>query len=131
MKERKFNRATIEVANNREIGGQVTADEMNRGLRTRNGRKLWLIACSSFLGSLMVAGLLVAVAPLPARADNDEDSRHEREDNDRGTRAEITALQAQVASLQATVSTRQGQLTIRRQRQRRRWATPQVGLTRS
>jgi hypothetical protein len=44
------------------------------------------------------------VAPLPARAEDDKDMHPEREDNGKGIRAEITALQAQVASLQATVS---------------------------
>jgi uncharacterized protein YlxW (UPF0749 family) len=59
---------------------------------------------------LTVAGLLLAVAPLAARADNDEDSRHRREDNDRGIRAEITALQAQAAFSQSTVSALQDQV---------------------
>jgi hypothetical protein len=131
MQTRELNRATIELANNRDMSGRATAEEINGGLRTGKEKSVWRIASLIFLGSLTVAGLLVVVAPLPVRAANDEDSRHGREDNDRGIRAEITALQAQVASLQATVSTRQGQLTIRRQRQRRRWATPQVGLTRS
>jgi hypothetical protein len=109
MQEKELNR-TIGVVNNRDMSGRATADEINRGLRTRKERSFWRIACSTFLGSLTLAGLLVAVAPLPVRADNDEESRHGREDNDRGIRAEITALQAQVASLQSTVSALQDQV---------------------
>ena len=98
MQRRVFNSATIEVANNRDISGRATSDEMNTSLRTGKN-KLWRIARSTFLGSLMVAGLLVALAPLSARADNDKEIR-----------AEITALKAQVADLQNQVNTLQSQL---------------------
>jgi uncharacterized protein YlxW (UPF0749 family) len=57
--------------------------------------------------SSMVAGLFIVLTPMPARADEDKDRRG---DNDKGIRAEITALQAQVASLQTTVSALQGQV---------------------
>jgi septal ring factor EnvC (AmiA/AmiB activator) len=107
MKERKLNRATIRVASSTDIRGRATANETNRGLRTGKGRSLWRIVCSMFLSCLTLAGLLVAVAPLPARADNDKDSRHEREDNDRGIRAEIAALKASVSALESQVSTLQ------------------------
>jgi hypothetical protein len=110
MQERELNCATIEVANNRDMSGRMTADEMNRSLRTAKGSKLWRIACSTFLWSSMVAGLFIVLAPMPARADNDEDSGHGSKDNDKEIRAEITALQAQVSSLQATVSTLQDQV---------------------
>jgi hypothetical protein len=109
MQRRVFNSATIEVANNRDISGRATADEMNTSLRTGKS-KLRRIARSTFLGSLMVAGFLVALAPLSARADNDEDARHGRGDNDREIRAEITALKTQVADLQNQVNTLQSQL---------------------
>jgi hypothetical protein len=59
---------------------------------------------------LMVAGFLVALTPMPVRADNDEDSGHGRKNNDKEIRAETTALQAQVSSLQATVSTLRDQV---------------------
>jgi hypothetical protein len=101
MQRRELNCATIEVADKRDIG------ETDRGLRTGKGRKLWRTACLAFLGSLMVAGLFVAVVPLPARADNDEDARHGREDNEKGIRAEIAALKAQVADLQNQVNSLQ------------------------
>jgi hypothetical protein len=55
MQRRELNCATIEVANNRDISGRATADEMNRGLRIGKGRKLWRIAC--------LAGLFVVLAP--------------------------------------------------------------------
>jgi hypothetical protein len=110
MQTRELNRATIELANNRDMSGRATAEEINGGLRTGKEKSVWRIASLIFLGSLTVAGLLVVVAPLPVRAANDEDSRHGREDNDRGIRAEITALQAQVASLQSTVSALQSQV---------------------
>jgi hypothetical protein len=110
MQEREFNRATFEVAHNRDISGRATADEINRGLQTGKERSFWRIACLTFLGSLTVAALFVVLAPLPANADNEEGSRHGREDSDKGIRAEITALQAQVTSLQATVSALQGQV---------------------
>jgi hypothetical protein len=104
MQRSVFNCATTRVANTTDMSGRATADEINRGLRPAKGSKLWRIACSTFLGSLMVAGLIIALAPLPARADHDEDSRHGDEDNHKGIRAEITALQAQLASLESTVS---------------------------
>jgi septal ring factor EnvC (AmiA/AmiB activator) len=100
MQRRVFNCATARVANTDSISGWATADEINRGLRTEKGSKLWRIACSTCLGPLMMAGLFVAVEPLPVRADRDEDSRPGHEDNEKGIRAEITALQAQVAALQ-------------------------------
>ena len=58
----------------------------------------------------MAAGLFVAFAPMPARADNDKDSRRGRDDDDRGIRAEVEALRAQVISLVRTVSTLQSQV---------------------
>ena len=100
------------VANRTIMNGGMTADESNHGLRSGKERSFGRIACSTFLGSLMLAGLLVAVPPLPARADNDEDTRHGREDNDKGVRAEITSLQATVSALQRQVNTLQAQLAV-------------------
>jgi hypothetical protein len=104
MQRRVFNCATIRVANTKDMSGTVAADEINGSLWTAKGSKLWRIACSIFLGFLTVAGLFVALAPMPAGADDDKDRHRGREDNDKGIRAEITAFQAQVASLQSTVS---------------------------
>jgi hypothetical protein len=83
---------------------------MNRGLRTRKEKGFWHIASLTFLGSLMVAGLLVVVAPLPARADNDKDSGHGHEDNDKGILAKIAALEAQVAALQTANTDQQNEI---------------------
>ena len=60
MQERKLNCATIGVANNRDISGRATADEMNRGLWIGKGRNLWRMAC--------LAGLFVVLAPLRGHA---------------------------------------------------------------
>jgi hypothetical protein len=105
MKERELNRAHIGVAKTTAMSGRATADETNRGLRTGKERSFWRIASLTFLGSLTVAGLLIAIAPL--RADEDKDKRHEHEDNDKEIRAEIAALKAQVADLQNQVSSLQ------------------------
>ena len=110
MEETELNRATIGVVNRTDIRGRATADEMNRGLRTGKERSFWRITSLTFLRSLTVAGLFVAVVPMPVRAADDENSRHGHEDNDRGLRAEITALQVQLASLQSTVSALQDQV---------------------
>jgi peptidoglycan hydrolase CwlO-like protein len=103
MQKKELSLATSKVADIRVISGRATADEMNRSLRT--GKRL---ARMGGLAAFIAAGLLVAVAPLAAKGDDDKDSRHGREDND--TRAQIAALQAQVASLQSIVSALQDQV---------------------
>jgi uncharacterized protein YlxW (UPF0749 family) len=112
MQKRKLNRATVTVVKRMNIRGRATAAEITCGLRTGKKRSFWRTAGLTFLGTLTVAGFFV---PLPALADHDEDSHHGREDNDKGIRAEVAALQAQVASLQTTVSALQDQVnTLRR-----------------
>ncbi len=91
------------------MSGRATAEESKRDVQTGSQRPRIVSLTVSWC--FIAAGLLVAVAPLPARADNNEDSRHGREDNDRGIRAEIAALQAQLASLQSTVSALEGQVS--------------------
>src|SRR4029077_19046415 len=73
MQKKELNCTTIGVANNRDVGGTVTADEIYRGFRTAKVSRLWRIACSIFLWSLMVAGLFIVLVPVPGRADNDKD----------------------------------------------------------
>ena len=107
MQQKELNCATVTVVKRMKIRGRVTAEEMDRGLRTGKKRSFWRTASLTFLGTLTVAGFFV---PLSARADHDEDSRHGREDNDKGIRAEIAALKAQVATLQSSVSTLQDQV---------------------
>jgi len=107
MQHAVHNRGAIELANKLEISGGVTANEINRGFRIQKERSFLQIASLTFLGTLTAISFLVAVPPLPARADHDEDSRRGHEDNDKGIHAEIAALQAQVAALQHQVETLQ------------------------
>ena len=86
------NRATFEVAGSMDISGRATADEIHRALQTSKERSFWRIVGLPVLGSIVV-GLFVALAPMPAQAEDDKDIR-----------AEIAALQAQVAALQDEVS---------------------------
>jgi hypothetical protein len=104
MEQREHNCATIGVANRMNISGGATAEETNRGWRNGKGRTLRRIACSTFPGSLIVAGLFIALAHTPARADEDKDTRGE------DIRAEIAALRVQFKSLQSTVSTLESQI---------------------
>jgi hypothetical protein len=101
MKRREFNRSTFEVASSMDISGRATADEINRALRTGKERSFWRIASLTALGSLTVAGLFVASAPMPAIAGEDEGGGHK----------ETAALEAKVASLEAAVSALQDQVT--------------------
>ena len=117
MQRIQSNCATFEVASSMLISARATADEINCALPNGKQRGFWRKASLSFLGSLTVAGFLVAAAPFPTRADNDEDSRHGHENNDKGIRAEIVALKAEVAdpqnqvnSLQASNTTLKNQL---------------------
>jgi hypothetical protein len=110
MQRSVFNCANFRVANTDSISGRATADEINRGLRTGKGRSFSRVASLTFLGTLAVAAFFAAVAPMPAYADNDKDSGHEHEDNDKGILAKIEALETQVAALQDEVKTLQGQL---------------------
>ncbi len=103
MHEKELNRATTEVASSIDISGRATADEIKRGLQTEEKRGFWGTVSSAIPGYLMAVGLFVALTPLPASANND--------DNDNGIPAEIAALQAQVASLQDQVNSLQASNT--------------------
>jgi len=98
MEEREFNRATLGVASTMAMSGRVTTEAMNPNLETGKEGSFGRIARLTFVGSLMTAGLFVALAPMRARAE------------DKDVRAEIEALQNQVAGLQATVSALKSQL---------------------
>jgi hypothetical protein len=100
----------MKLADNWAISRRATANEINCALPNGKQTSLWRIASLTFLGTLTVAAFFAAVAPLPARADNDKDSRHGHEDNDKGIHAKIEALEAQVVALQDEVKTLQGQL---------------------
>jgi hypothetical protein len=100
MQKRELNCATFEVANKRDTGGRVTAEQINRGSRAGDGSGLRRIAGLTVIGSFVAAAFLVALTPMPARADEQDEAG-----------VPIKALEAKVASLQATVSALQEQLS--------------------
>jgi len=106
MQKKELSLATPRVAD-RVISGRATAEESKRGLQTGKESQRPRIVSLAVSWCFMATGLLVALAPLPALADNNEDSRHGHEDNDKGIHAEIAALQAQLAALQHQVNTLQ------------------------
>jgi hypothetical protein len=71
--------------------------------KTEEKRGFWGIVSSALPEYLMAVGLFVALTPLPASANND--------DNGKGIPAELAALQAQVASLQDQVNSLQASNT--------------------
>lgn len=95
MQKKELSLATSKVADIRVISGRATAEEMKRGLRTGKERSLRSTAGLIVLGSMMAAGLIVALTPVPAMAAAG------------GVPAEIAALQTQVADLRSAVSTLQ------------------------
>jgi FtsZ-binding cell division protein ZapB len=100
------------VAITTDMSGTATADEINTACGLEKEVSFGAITCATFLGSLMVAGLFIVLAPMPGHADDDRDKDRHRgpEDNDKGIHAEIAALQAQVAALQDQVNTLQDQV---------------------
>src|SRR5207249_5131805 len=80
MQKREVTGATIAVANNRDISGWATADKICHGFRTAKSGKLLR---STFLGSLIMAGLFIVLVPIPGRGENDKDKHPGREDNER------------------------------------------------
>ena len=100
MKERELNRANIGVAKTTAMSGRATADEINRCLRTGKEGSFGRIASLTILRSLIAAGFVVALAPMPAQADEEE----------RGRDKKIEALEAKLESLQATVSALESQI---------------------
>ena len=106
MKERELNRANIGVAKTTAMSGRATANEINRGLRTGRERSFGHIASLTILRSLIAAGFVVALVPMPAQADEEE----------RGRDKKFEALEAKVESLQATVSALESQIdTLQKQ----------------
>jgi hypothetical protein len=93
MQKKELSLATSKVAD-RVISGRATAEESNRDLQTEKESQRPRIVSLTVSWCFMAAGLFVALAPMPARADNP-----------------IAALQAQVAALQSQVNAQQGQIT--------------------
>jgi hypothetical protein len=94
MQKKELSLATSKVADIRVISGRATAEESNRDLQTEKESQRPRIVSLTVSWCFMAAGLFVALAPMPARADNP-----------------IAVLQAQVAALQSQVNTQQGQIT--------------------
>ncbi len=106
MQERELNCATIGVANSTDISGRATAEETSRASRIGKGRSFGRIASLTILRSLIAVGFVVALAPLPAQADEEE----------RGRDKKFEVLEAKVESLQATVSALESQIdTLQKQ----------------
>jgi hypothetical protein len=100
MKERELNRANIGVAKTTAMSGRATAEETSRASRIGKGRSFGRIASLTILRSLIAVGFVVALAPLPAQADEEE----------RGRDKKFEVLEAKVESLQATVSALESQI---------------------
>jgi hypothetical protein len=107
MQKRQLICATIRVTTRTDLSGRVTADDRSLGIG--EPKNLQHIARSILNVSLMVVGLFT-LAPMPAQADEDSDRYPRREDNEKGIRAEIAALQAEVTSLHSAVSGLQNQI---------------------
>jgi cell division protein FtsB len=106
MKERELNRANIGVPKTTAMSGRATANEINRCLRTGKEGSFGRIASLTILRSLIAAGFVVALTPMPAQADEEE----------RGRDKKFEVLEAKVESLQATVSALESQIdTLQKQ----------------
>jgi hypothetical protein len=104
MQYSRLNRAMLRVADTTGTCGRVAAESVKGRLRAKK-QSDW-----KRISVLAIFGAIVSLAPVPASADNDKESRHEHEDSDKGIRADVAALQAQVAALQDQVKTLQSQL---------------------
>ncbi len=60
------------------MSGRATANEINRGLRTGRERSFGHIASLTILRSLIAAGFVVALVPMPAQADEEERGRDKK-----------------------------------------------------
>jgi hypothetical protein len=100
MQRSKFNPATFDVASSIDISGQATAEQLNNDLRTSQRRNLGRTGSMTVPGRLMAAGLIIALTPMTALA----------EENERGIHREIEVLEAKVAALSQTVSALESQL---------------------
>jgi hypothetical protein len=95
-----LNRATVRVADTRDISGRLTADSINDGARAETKSSLWRACGLTIFCSVISVGVLASLTPVPALADEEEG----------GVRKEIAALKKQVAALQSQVQTLQTQL---------------------
>jgi hypothetical protein len=92
-----FNRATVRVADTRDVSGRVTADSINNGSRAERKSSLWRACGLMIFCSVVSVGVLASLTPVSAFA------------NPGGIPAEIAQLKAQVAALQSHVEALQDQ----------------------
>jgi hypothetical protein len=90
-----LNRATVRVADTRDISGRLTADSINDDAPAQTKGSLWRACQLTILCSVVSVGVLASLTPVRALA------------ADGGVPAEIAALQKQVAALQSAVATLQ------------------------
>jgi hypothetical protein len=109
MKERELNRASIGVAKTTAMSGRATANEINRCLRSGKERSFGRIASLTILRSLIAAGFVVALAPIPAQADEEERGRDKKIE---ALEAKLESLQAAVSALESQIDTLQKQLAV-------------------
>jgi outer membrane murein-binding lipoprotein Lpp len=93
-----LNRATVRVADTRDVSGRVTADSINNGSRAERGSSLWRACELTIFCSVISVGVLASLTPVSAFA------------GPGGIPAEIAQLKAQVAALQSQVKALQDQL---------------------
>jgi hypothetical protein len=93
-----LNRATVGVADTRDISGRLTADSINDGARAQTKSSLWRACVLTIFCSVVSVGVLASLTPVSAFADEG------------GVPKEIAALKKQVAALQSQVQTLQTQL---------------------
>ena len=104
---RKLNQAISKVANKREVGGP--SQEGKNVSQFEKGRNCWRVASSTSLR--LIVGLSIVLAPVPGRANHDDkETRAGHEDNEKGIRGEIAALQAQMSFLRSAVFGLQSQI---------------------
>jgi hypothetical protein len=99
MDQSKPNCATMGVANRTVIAGQ----QKRENVESRSGPTFGITASFTFLRCLVMACLLLAQRPIPARADDQELHREDRGEG-RDVRAELGVLREQIESLRAAVT---------------------------
>ena len=109
MQKGEFDRSNFEAANYQDTRVELTAEQINRHSRAGNERGPRCLVSLTLLGSLITTCVVVAFAPIPARADADERGRSEEIQD---LEAKVTSLQATVSALQNQVSSLQSQLTV-------------------
>ena len=93
-----LNRATVRVADTRDVSGRVTAKSINNGSRAERKSSVWRAFGLTIFCSVVSVGVLASLTPVSAFADPG------------GIPAEIAQLKAQVAALQSQVEALQDQL---------------------